>query len=69
MIPIKLAVQAIGTLFPVIFPKQEFKPKRLIAAVLVTALAATSINFIGLENTEAALEVAEEVLELSEEEQ
>ena len=64
---IKLIVQAIGTLFPVIFPKQEFKPKRLAAVIICLALAVGSVKLLGLEVTEQALEVAEEILDMTEE--
>lgn len=64
---IKLITQAIGTLFPVIFPKQEFKPKRLAGVVICLALAIGSVKLLGIEGTEQALEVAEEILDMTEE--
>ena len=64
---IRLIVQAIGTLFPVIFPKQEFKPKRLAGVIICLALAIGSVKLLGVDGTNEALEVAEEILNMTEE--
>ena len=64
---IRLIIQAVGTLFPVIFPKQEFKPKRLAGVIVCLALAIGSVKLLGVDGTEQALEVAEDILDLSEE--
>ena len=63
---IRLMVQAIGTLFPVIFPKQEFKPKRLAGVIICLALAIGSVKLLGVDGTNEALEVAEEILNMTE---
>ena len=64
---IRLIVQAVGTLFPVIFPKQEFKPKRLAGVIICLALAIGSVKLLGVDGTNEALEVAEEILNMTEE--
>ena len=64
---IRLIVQAIGTLFPVIFPKQEFKPKRLVGVIICLALAVGSVKLLGVEATNDAIEAGKEILDMTEE--
>lgn len=64
---IRLIVQAIGTLFPVIFPKQEFKPKRLAGVIICLVLAISSVKLLGVDGTNEALEVGKEILNMTEE--
>jgi len=64
---IKLISSVIGSLFPIIFPKQEFKPKRLVGVIVCIAIAIGTINLLGVEGAVQALEFAEELIELTEE--
>lgn len=67
MIPLKVAANFIGTLLPVVFPNQEFKPQRLFATLLCFGVIVVSVHFLGVENTEVGLELAEDFIELTEE--
>ena len=62
-----LVVNFIGSLVPVLFPDKGFQPKRLVAVLLVIGALALSINFLGLESTEALVDLSEDVIELTEE--
>lgn len=64
---INTIINAVGTLFPIIFPKQEFKPNRLAAVLICIVLAIGSVKLLGLDDTIQAIEVAEEIIELTEE--
>ena len=63
----KLILQAIGTLFPVIFPKQEFKPKRLVAVIVCLALSVGAVKLLGVDGAIQAIEIAEDIVEMTEE--
>jgi len=60
-------LSAVGTLFPIVFPKQEFKPNRLLGVVVAVVLVIGSIKLIGVENTEQAIELTDDIIEMSEE--
>ena len=64
---IKTLLRFAGSLLPIIFPNQEFKPKRLAAVVLSFVLMVSSIKLIGLDETLEALEATEDLIELTEE--
>lgn len=64
---INVIASVIGTLFPVIFPKQEFKPKRLAAVVVVVVLVVGSVKLLGVEGTAEAINLVEDVMEITEE--
>ena len=64
---IKLIASLVGSLFPVIFPDQEFKPKRAGGVLVCFLVAVVAINWLGLEGTLQAIEVTEEFIELTEE--
>jgi hypothetical protein len=64
---LNILVSAIGTLFPVIFPKQEFKPKRLVAVAICLVLVIGSVKLLGVEGTAQTIEIVETLLELTEE--
>ena len=64
---IKLISNVIGSLFPIIFPKQEFKPKRLVGAVICMTTAIGAKHLLGAEEAVQALEFAEDFLNLTEE--
>lgn len=64
---IKLIANVIGSLFPIIFPKQEFKPKRLAGVVVCTAVAVGMSHFLDAGTIESVLEITEELLDLAQE--
>jgi len=62
-----LIMNFVGSLVPVLFPDKDFQPKRLVAVLLVIGALALSIHFLGLESTEALVDLSEDVIELTEE--
>lgn len=64
---IKLIADVVGSLFPVIFPKQQFKPKRAVGAVVAVIVVAVLTSWLGIDSTVQVLEVAEDFIELTEE--
>lgn len=60
-------IRAIGSLFPVIFPDQEFKPKRLLAVVVLFIMVLFAGEYFGFASVENALELTGEAIELTEE--
>lgn len=57
----------VGSLFPVIFPNQEFKPKRLAAVVILFLVVLFAGEYFGFASVENALELTEQAIELTEE--
>lgn len=53
----------VGSLFPVIFPKNEFNPKNLAAVVVIMIVTVASIAFIGVDGTEAAKDIAVDLVD------
>lgn len=64
---LSLIANIVGSLFPIIFPKQEFKPKRAVFALVVFGVVAGTVNWIGVDATTQALEFTSEFLDLAEE--
>ena len=64
---IKLIADVVGSLFPVIFPKQQYKPKRAVGAVVAVIVVAVLTSWLGIDSTVQVLEVAEDFIELTEE--
>ena len=64
---IATALNFIGSLLPVVFPDKEFKPKRLAAVVFCFGLVVGSINLLGVEGTVEAVDLAEDLVELTQE--
>jgi hypothetical protein len=67
MFNLKIAADIVGSLFPVIFPDQKFNGKRLAGVVLAVVLAVGSVKLLGIDGAEEAVEIAEDIMELSEE--
>ena len=57
----------VGSLFPVIFPKSEFKPQRLFAVVVFSILVGIGVHFFGVDITEDMIDMTEQVVDLTEE--
>lgn len=57
----------VGSLFPVIFPNQEFKPKRLLAVVVLFLIVLFAGEYFGFASVENALQLTEQAIELTEE--
>lgn len=66
MSKLSLIINFVGSLVPVLFPEKEFQPKRLAAVVVITLLLAGCIHFLGLDTTEALVDLSEDVIELTE---
>lgn len=64
---IKLLANIVGSLFPVIFPKQQFKPVRLVGFVIAFIIIAGSVQLMGKDTTEDIVDIVEDVLEATEE--
>ena len=62
-----ILIKALGSLVPVLFPKQEFKPKRAIGAVLAIVLAFGATKFLDEGEIDTVLDTAEQIIELTEE--
>ena len=62
-----LLIKSLGSLVPILFPNQEFKPKRAIGAILAIVIAITAHSFLGEDAIEDVLETAEQIIELTEE--
>jgi len=67
MMALTSILNVVGTLFPIIFPKQEFRPKRLVAVVVCTAVVVVTISLLGIEQTGQVLEFTNDLVELTEE--
>ena len=64
---LKLILDFVGTLFPIIFPKNEFKPKRaafVFAMVIVMMFAG---DYFGAATIENAIDFTEDLIGLTEE--
>lgn len=57
----------VGSLFPVIFPNQEFKPKRLIAVVVLFLVILFAGEYFGFATVENALDMVGQAIEYTEE--
>jgi hypothetical protein len=66
MNPLSAILGFAGSLVPVIFPKNEFKPKRLAAVVVLLAASAFMYERYGAEGTEQIIDNGERLVELTE---
>lgn len=64
---LNLILNFVGSLVPIIFPDKEFKPKRLIAVVVLFAMAILTGEYFGFASVEIALDLTEQAIELTEE--
>jgi hypothetical protein len=55
------------SLVPVIFPKNEFKPKRAVAVVILVFALLFAVDHFGNDTIEDAIDHAEQIIELTEE--
>ena len=62
-----LIVKSLGSLVPVFFPKQEFKPKRAIGTVLAIVLSIVATVYLDEGQIGTVLDTAEQIIELTEE--
>lgn len=61
-----LAFNFIGSLFPVIFPKNEFKLNRLIAVIVLFTVISISLNYLNKEDINYILKSIEQIMPLTE---
>lgn len=57
----------VGSLFPVIFPNQEFKPKRLVAVIALFVIIILAGEYFGFSSVENALDMVGVAIEYTEE--
>jgi len=57
----------VGSLFPVIFPNQEFKPKRLVAVIALFVIILLAGEYFGFASVENALDMVGAAIEYTEE--
>lgn len=64
---LNLILNFIGSLVPVIFPDKEFRPKRLMAVVILFVITLFAGDYFGFASVEMALDVVSHAIELTEE--
>jgi len=64
---LKLIFDFIGTLFPIIFPKNEFKPKRAVFVLVVMFLMMFAIDHFGFVLVDQAITFTGDAVSLTEE--
>lgn len=64
---IRLALNFLGTLLPIVFPKQKFRLDRLVAVLLCGALSWGAVKFMDSSELEAFQETTEQLIELTQE--
>lgn len=63
----RLILEFIGSLFPVIFPKNEFKPKRAAFVFVMVFLMMFAVEYFGAATVEQAIDLTGNAVELAEE--
>lgn len=63
----KWILEWVGTLFPVIFPKNEFKPKRAAFVFVMFIAMLFAYDYFGAATIENAIELTGSIVELTEE--
>ena len=62
-----IALNWVQTLFPIIFPKNEFKPKRAVFVFAMVVVMMFAHDYFGAATVENAIELTGSVVELAEE--
>lgn len=62
----KLILDFVGSLFPIIFPKNEFKPNRAVFVFAMVIVMMFAHDYFGAATIENAIELTESVVELTE---
>lgn len=63
----KLILDFVGSLFPVIFPKNEFKPKRAVFVFVMSLVMMFAVDYFGAATIEQAIDLTGAAVELTEE--
>lgn len=63
----KLILDFVGSLFPIIFPKNEFKPKRAAFVFVMVIVMMFAYDYFGAATIENAIDFTGSVVELTEE--
>ena len=63
----RLILEFVGSLFPIIFPKNEFKPKRAAFVFVMVFLMMFAIDYFGAATVEQAIDLTGSAVELTEE--
>ena len=64
---LKLILDFVGTLFPIIFPKNEFKPKRAAFVFAMVIVMMFSLDYFGAATIENAIDFTGSLVGLAEE--
>lgn len=62
---LKLILDFIGTLIPVLFPQNEFQPKRFAAVVIMLILIAGGVHFFGVDVVSSIIDLSDDALDLA----
>ncbi|AUR96408.1 TMhelix containing protein [Vibrio phage 1.224.A._10N.261.48.B1] len=65
--PVSSMFSFLGTLVPVLFPKNEFQPKRLGAVILFLIVCSVMVHVFGVETTSDVIELSSDAMKLTEE--
>ena len=63
----KIILDFVGTLFPIVFPKNEFKPKRAAFVFVMVFLMMFAVEYFGAATIEQAIDLTGNSVELTEE--
>lgn len=67
MSKLRLILNFIGSIFPVVFPKNEFKPKRAVFVFLMVIAMMFAIEYFGAATIDQAIDLTGDIVELTEE--
>ncbi len=66
MSKLALVLNFAGSLIPYLFPDKEFKPKRLVAVLLIIITLSVCTQFLGLDTTSEVVDLSKDVISLTE---
>lgn len=61
-----IALNFIGSLFPIIFPKNEFKPKRAVFVFVMAVVMMFGVDYFGAATIEQAIDLTGDAVSLTE---
>lgn len=64
---VSMFLNFVGSLVPFVFPDKEFRPKRLVAVLLIMLTLAGCIKFLGMDDTKGLVDLTEDVVQMTEE--
>lgn len=63
---LRLILNFVGTLFPIIFPKNEFKPKRAVFVFVMVVVMMFGVDYFGAATIEQAIDLTGDAVSLTE---